>query len=164
MATIAVFSCLEVFLRDLRENWMFLRWGCTCQLQQCFFLQNLLFSRFGEARFQRNRAVTFISYATYCFKSWSRTQSANKETETVWIHSLTGNVCQKSPALDKSPTRSCRGSLAGKAWAAPREGGHSRWEALWACTSLQLGFFHVLLRSCGYDYNNLHIVVPPHRN
>lgn len=41
---------------------MFLHQGRTRQLQECFFLQNLLFNRYGEAVFQRNRAVTFTSF------------------------------------------------------------------------------------------------------
>jgi len=36
MATVAVFSPLEVFLGDLREKGMFLHWEHTRQLQECF--------------------------------------------------------------------------------------------------------------------------------
>lgn len=59
---------------------MFLHQGRIHQLQECLFLQNLIFSRLGGACFQSKKAVTSISWTTYCFKSQSRTQSTNKET------------------------------------------------------------------------------------
>lgn len=165
MATIAVFSCLEVFLSDLREKWMFLHWECTRQLQERCFVQNLLSNRFGGVCFHGNMVVTFTSFeAIYCFKPCRELEVPMRKLRQFEF-TVQQEMLVRSHVLFTKIVLSPAGSFAGTARAGPREGRCSRWEALWACTSLWSGFFHVLLlQSCGYDYNTLHTVVPLYRN
>lgn len=79
----------------------------TVSTRNLFFPQNLLFYRFGEAHFGRNTAVSFIAKRLIA-STQSKTRSASKETQTVLMHCLAGNVCQKSAPPSTNPTQSCR--------------------------------------------------------